>query len=296
MVTNRGSTYALLRWQWRYVVLFVVGGLVASAVHEVFALRWIDLPMPALAVIGGSIGIFVSFRTNSAYARWWEGRQLWGRIVNGSRHWAAQVVAYVDGPEAQALVRQQIVWTHALRVALRDERLVADTELIRLTDPAALSRLATSKNAAHTILHDQLTAVAALRAAGRLDSMQVASLDETIRQLLDAQGGCERIKRTPMPRGYGFIAERLIAAYGLLLPFSLVGELGWATAPINVLVCLGFALISEAGRVLEDPFNTFYNGLPLSALCRTIEVNLRERLGDSELPPMLTPDANGILL
>jgi putative membrane protein len=72
--------------------------------------------------------------------------------------------------------------------------------------------------------------------------------------------------------------------------------LGWFTVPLNVLACLAFALISEAGRVLEDPFTLLYNGLPLSALSRTIEVNLREQLGDPDLPPLLKPDAEGILL
>jgi putative membrane protein len=296
MVNNRGSTWNLLRWQWRWVLLFTLGGVVAAATHEVFALTWIDLPMPPLGVIGGAISIFVSFRTNSAYQRWWEGRQLWGRIVNSSRHWGAQTAAYVSPARAEALIRRQIVWVHTLRVALRDEDLTQDPELTRLLPTEERLRLAASRNPSHLLLHEQLQAAAALHTAGELDTRALQSMDETIRQLLDSQGGCERIKRTPMPRGYGFIAERLILIYGFLLPFGLVGELGWAAVPLNVVACLAFALISEAGRVLEDPFNLFYNGLPLSALSRTIEVNLTERLGDAPLLPLLKPDEDGILL
>ncbi|MCA9619570.1 MAG: hypothetical protein KC731_11110, partial [Myxococcales bacterium] len=108
--------------------------------------------------------------------------------------------------------------------------------------------------------------------------------------------GCERIKKTPLPRGYAFIAERLIMAFSFLFPLATVAELGWFVIPVSVLVCLAFTLISEAGRVLEDPFSTFWNGLPLMALSRTIEVNLRQRLGETDLPPIPGPDKHGILM
>jgi putative membrane protein len=99
-----------------------------------------------------------------------------------------------------------------------------------------------------------------------------------------------------MPRGYGYFAELLIQMFGVLLPLGLVQDLVWLTIPITVLVCLAFTLISEVGRVLEDPFTTFWPALPLSALSKTIEINLRERLGEEDLPPMPKPDERGILM
>lgn len=135
-----------------------------------------------------------------------------------------------------------------------------------------------------------------LRRAGLITDFNQSDMDESIRHLLDIQGGCERIKKTPFPRGYGFIAERLVIAYGFLFPFAIVAELGWLAVPMNLLVCLAFALISETGRVLEDPFTMFWNGLPLSAMSTTIERNLRQRLGDEDLPPAPAPDALGVLM
>ena len=84
----------------------------------------------------------------------------------------------------------------------------------------------------------------------------------------------------------------------LMLPFALVHELGWVAIPLNILVCLSFALISEAGRVLEDPFSLFYNGLPLTALCIKIERNLRERMDEdfATLPPSPGEDPVGVLM
>ena len=114
--------------------------------------------------------------------------------------------------------------------------------------------------------------------------------------LLDVQGGCERIKRTPMPRGYSYFADQLIRTFGVLFPLAIAQDLWVMAIPINVLVCLAFLMISEVGRVLEDPFTMFWNGLPLSALTRTIESNLQQRLGDRDVRPLLKADQNGILM
>lgn len=98
-----------------------------------------------------------------------------------------------------------------------------------------------------------------------------------------------------MPRGYGYFAERLIQAFGMLLPLGLVESLGWLSIPMNMLVCLAFYLISEVGRVLEDPFTMFWPALPLFALSKTIEINLRQRLGETDLPAMPQP-VNRVLM
>lgn len=305
MVSNRGSVFRLLYWQWRLATLFVVAGLLAPAAHELLELRWLALPALPLGVAGGALGIFVSFRTNSAYARWWEGRQLWGRLVNASRMFSSQAVAYLeprgDGPArapselARELVTRHVGYVHWLRCALRDQRPSDDADVARLLGPE-LAELAAEPNLGHALLHKQLVALARAERRGELDPMRLASMDQTIATLLDVQGGCERIKRTPMPRGYGFIAERLVAGYAFVFPLGIVRDLGWGTPLLSTFVCLAFALISEAGRVLEDPFTLFWNGLPLSALSTTIESNARARLGDTELPPAKAVDEHGILM
>jgi putative membrane protein len=302
MVSNRGSVVALLLWQWRAVVLFAASGTAITIAKKFYGMQ-LTMPTMPLAVVGAALGIFVSFRTNSAYARWWEGRQLWGRLVNNSRHFATQVLTYmrasegVDLPAAQRdLIERHLAYVHALRCAVRKQDVLADASVKRLLPEAVRARLASERNLPYAILQDQAAHLADLAAQGALDELRLQSIDRTVANLLDVQGGCERIKNTPMPRGYGFIAERLICAYACLLPFALVNDLGWLTIPINVLVCLSFALIGEAGRVLEDPFDMFWNGLPLSALATTIEINLRQRLGDRDIPPDPKPNDRGILM
>jgi len=110
------------------------------------------------------------------------------------------------------------------------------------------------------------------------------------------QGGCERIKKTPFPPSYGFLATRLIVVYSALMPMGLVADVGWSVVPLTMLICLGFVLINEVGRLLEDPFTMFWPALPLSAIATTIEINLRQRLGETDLPPMPQSNGRGILM
>lgn len=243
----------------------------------------------------GACSSSVSFRTNHCYARWWEGRQLWGRLLNNARDLGSLAVATLPGPEARAIVRRQIAHAHVLRCALRDQPALADPDVLACTDEAERAALAGEKNAAYALVHAQRVALVRLADAGALGELRLQSFDRILANVHDVQGGCERLKRTPFPRGYGFIAIRLIQAFSVLLPFALVRDLGWVTVPMNLLVCLAFALIDEAGRVLEDPFSLFWNGLPLSALSRTIEINLRQRLGE-DVQALPAPDERGILM
>lgn len=302
IVGTRGSVLRLLYWQWRAVALFTLAAAATTAAYQL-GLTGFRLPAAPIAVVGGALGIFVSFRTNNAYARWWEGRQLWGRLINSSRHFATQVLTYVqEAPEVdlgatrRELLERHIAYVHALRCALRQQPILADEHVRRVLPEPARAELGAERNIPYALLHRQAERLEALSSRGALNPYRLQSLDNTIGNLLDVQGGCERIKNTPMPRGYGFIGERLIWAYALLFPFAVVQDLGWATIPISALVCLSFSLISEAGRVLEDPFNMYWNGLPLSALSTTIEINLRQRLGDADVPRNPEPTPHGVLM
>jgi ion channel-forming bestrophin family protein len=303
-VDYRGSVLGLLGWQYKPLIAFVIISSLVVAGQR-FLPGWVigmaQLPALPLGVVGGAIGIFVSFRTNSAYDRWWEGRKLWGRLVNSSRMFATQVLSYLprEGAAPSAtqarLVRRQILYVHTLRCLLRLEDPFADTDVAAFVGDEG-GDYAGQSNPTHAILQRHADDLAAAAREGAIDPFRLQSFDGTIAELLDIQGGCERIKKTPFPRGYGFIAERLIIAYGFLLPFGLVEALGWVTVPMTVLVCMSFLLISEVGRVLEDPFTNFWPALPLSALAKTIEINLRDRLGETELPPLPKPNERGILM
>lgn len=312
-VDFRGTIFGIIQWQWKSVLLFTVLTTVVVLAEYLFpdALAQVMLPAVPVAVVGGAIGIFVSFRTNSAYDRWWEGRKLWGRLINSSRHWCTQVLGYLPGdpdgadqvPPAPSdlqrrLVRRHIAYVHALRVLLRGQSLAEDAEFRQFLTEREASRIVAESNPTHALLQLQMQDIVAENDAGRLNDFRLTSMDETIRALLDIQGGCERIKKTPFPRSYGFIAERLIYAFGIMMPLGLVGTVDndWVIVPLTVVVCLAFSLISESGRVLENPFTMFWPALPLSAMSKTIEINLRQRLGETDLPAAPKPDDRGVLM
>lgn len=298
MVSNRGSVLRLLAWQWKAVVLFIAGGVAAALLWQFPSLHFLAIPTAPLAVVGAALGIFVSFRTNSAYDRWWEGRKLWGRMINVSRHFCTQVINYLpadDQAQRRRIVHRHAAYVHALRCMLRQQDPLADEDFLRIV-PDDPEDYRGQSNITHALLHRQHAELMALDEAGHLSEFRTQRLDHSIEEMLAVQGGCERIKKTPMPRGYGFIAERLIMAYGFLFPLGMVEILSWLVVPINVLVCLSFTLISEAGRVLEDPFSLFWNGLPLHNMSMTIERNLGDRLGDEVLVEIPGVDARGILM
>ena len=301
MVSNRGSLFRLLQWQQEKVVWYATAAVVvwlAYSAHWVLGLpELFSVPLGPVAVLGGAIGIFASFRTNSAYDRWWEGRKLWGRLINTSRHHATQVLSWIDDREvAEALVRRQIAYVHTLRCLLRLQDPFADFKVAAYLAPDEQASLPGRSNTTHALLHLSHGQFTRWARENGLEPQLLQQLDESTRHLLDIQGGCERIKKTPLPRGYGFMVETLIRVFAVLLPVAIVSELGVMMIPVSVTICLAFALISEAGRVLEDPFDMYWNALPLFALTRTIENDLLSRLGVDELEPLPTPDASGILM
>ena len=187
---------------------------------------------------------------------------------------------------------------HALRSLLRQQNPFDDDEFLPRIEATGddVGALRGETNLTHALLDRQLEDLVALNRAGSLNDFRLQSMDATLRELINIQGGCERIKKTPMPPLYGLLANRLVEFYAVLFPLAVVEAIGWWTIPVNLLVCTAFSLIAEAGRVLEDPFTMFYNGLPLSAISRMIEVNTRQRLGETDLPPMHTPNASGVLM
>jgi putative membrane protein len=131
---------------------------------------------------------------------------------------------------------------------------------------------------------------------GGFDSFQ---MEGQLLALANAQGGCERIKNTPLLRQYDYFTRVFLYTFIFLLPFSLIGdfvrlEKAWLMIPVSVIIAFVFAIIGKVGEVNEDPFENRITDVPLTAMCNTIERDLREMLGETDLPPRTQPE-NGIL-
>lgn len=299
-VSFKGNLIGIGKWQWKNLMIFTLVSTVVVVVGRYGGLDHITVDNLPVTVIGAALGIFVSFRTNAGYDRWWEGRKLWGRMVNASRHFSTQATTYLRGEAASeragALVYRQIAYVHALRCVLRDQDPWGDEDFLHFVARGERAALEGQSSITHALLQRHQDELTGLANEGALDELRLQSFDRTVQELLAIQGGCERIKNTPFPGGYGYVASRLVWLYSAMLPICIMEEMGWLTIPTTVVVCTGFSLIGEVGRVLEDPFTMNWPALPLSALSRTIQVNLQQRLGETEVPPMLRPDERGVLM
>jgi putative membrane protein len=273
--------------------------LVVSVLYVKFDVIHVSLPAMPLAMIGGALSLFLAFRNNSAYDRWWEARTLWGALVNTARTFSRQVLTLVD-PEAdpgkglqghamsrETLVELQIAYVHALRCHLRRQNPFPEME-DRLP-PEIVADLRTQKNVPLAILMWKAQVLRQYFDDGRLDTMRLTSIDRTLTDLCNIQGACERIKNTPLPRQYHHFPRLLVALFSYLLPFGLVEGLGMWMPIAATVVSFIFVSLDTIGEEIENPFENTVHDTPMSSLTRAIEINLRQNLGQTKLPPEVKP-------
>jgi putative membrane protein len=286
----------------RPLLILLLYDLAVVAAYKVLHWEWVALPHIPLSLFGSAIGIIVAFRNQSAYARWWEARTLWGALVNNSRSWARQVTTVmVPLNEAEAgelkeyqrrLVYHEIAYVIALRQHLRG--LEPWEELTPLLSEREIGELRDQRNVPLAIQQQMGALLRRCQERGWIDREHWRSLDNNLDDLVDAQGGAERIKNTPMPKQYDYFPQLFVQMYCLLLPLGLVTNMGWYTPLGSTLVGFIFLALDKIGRDLEDPFdNTIYD-VPLTSITTTIEVNLRQELGESALPKPQEP-VHGVL-
>jgi ion channel-forming bestrophin family protein len=266
-----------------------------------------DLTTTPFTLIGLALGVFLGFRNNVSYDRYWEGRRLWGRVVNDARSFARLVMSYVEPPacdpssaaaararDAQReLVYRMIAYVHALRMHLRNE--VGDgSELAPFLPTAELEGVREQRNLPLYVSHGLGLALARMRRAGLVTERAALAIELVLTDVVDAQGGCERIRNTPIPWSYTVLIHTIVAVYCFALPFGLVATTHLLTPLVVLMIAYAFLGLDAVGDELEEPFGTDINDLPLSTLTRTIEVNLRQLLGERDLPPMLGPDRHRV--
>jgi ion channel-forming bestrophin family protein len=293
---------AMLAYVGLPLLMLLLYDLAVVTAYKVMHWEWVALPHLPLSLFGSAIGIVVAFRNQSAYARWWEARTLWGALVNNSRSWARQVTtAMMPLNDAEAselkgyqkrLVYHEIAYVIALRQHLRG--LEPWEEIAPLLSEEEVSALRDQKNVPLAIQQQMGALLRQCQVRGWIDIANWRAMDGSLDDLVDAQGGAERIKVTPMPKQYDYFPQLFVQMYCLMLPLGLVMNMGWFTPLGSTLVGFIFLALDRIGRDLEDPFeNTIYD-VPLTSITRTIEVNLRQMLGETAVPPPEKP-VHGVL-
>ncbi|MEB3185859.1 MAG: bestrophin family ion channel [bacterium] len=299
---------------WRLVIRIAWRRLLVMAMLG-SAVRILELPSdhPFVAGVGsivGSLGtavsILIGFRVNAAYERWWEARKVWGALVNESRTFARQVVSLLsahfhpdrDGATIEGTRRELILGQAGLAYALKNHlRRNSDSqksELVSFFPSGALEQFLTSSHVPLAILMWLARRLQTAFEDRHTEDFRHMQIDATLNRITDAVGAMDRIKSTVFPRQYAVYANMFTALFAYLLPVALVPVGGWPMLPLVVAVgFIFFALDSIAGAI-ENPFDNTYNDTPMLALSRSIEIQLREALGERDLPAPVEP-VNGVL-
>lgn len=221
-------------------------------------------------VLGISLGLLIVFRTNSSNARYWEGRSHWGMIVNTCRSLTRMACVYGKNAEEYAMLLTAYV------VCLKEN--LRGTKNFNMLDSLLNGRQFEKMMAATNPPSMVAVFLSELVKKGIDDnsySLQIAALmEEQVIKLLDAQGGCEKIIKTPLPFVYASLIKQLLFLYLYTLPFALASEMDWATPIVTAVVGFGMLGIEEAGVEIENPFGMQLNDLPLETICQTISLDV----------------------
>ena len=243
------------------------------------------------SLFGLALSVFMGFRNNVCYDRWWEARKQWGDLIVQARSLAREsavlLAASTANPVQERLVRRCIGFGYALAARLRDQDVLAAVR--PWVQPEELDTLAGNRNVPDALLLAINRDLAACLRRGELTDILYQALTQRVAQCAAIQAACEHIKYTPTPFAYSLLLHRTAWLFCLLLPFGLVGTLEYLMPVAVTIIAYTFFGLDALGDELEDPFGLEENDLPLSALARVIEIDLLDGLGVRPLPEPAQP-------
>lgn len=345
MYVNKNFKWSrVLRFSGPHLAYITAWAVFVTAVFHFFHFEWFAIPWLPISVIGTAVAFYIGFKNNQAYDRLWEGRKIWGAIVNSSRMLGASIRAYVgnqfrDNPRTEEEIHEihrRLLYRHvAYLYTLRSQLLiptpwehvsqpgavgkvtrqrmeewgtglyadaVTQEELKAMLPECELDRMINYRNTATQIIDQQSQDLAALRADNMIDDFRHMELQNLLNDFYTHQGKAERIKKFPLPRQYGSTSMMFVTLFIVLLPLGMVSEfhkLGhwaiWLSVPFTVLIGWVYIMMELVGDYSENPFEGLGNDVPMLSLCRVIEIDLREMLGEDDIPEGIKP-VNGVLM
>lgn len=301
---------------------FILGAIYAAAVTliDYFMDRDLIIPWQPVSIIGIAVAFYLGFKNNSSYDRTWEARKIWGSIVNSSRTFGSAIISFVrsrDGDKASTIHREiiyrHLAWLTALRYQLRlsrkwehtENRIKGlyspticeeyydqmDQELMNFIPEKEFEAYKLKSNISTQILLTQSKRLQELKNKGYIEDFRHMELYRLIQSFYEDQGKSERIKNFPFPRQYASVALWMTWVFAALIPFGMLQafkDMGdsmlWLNILFSALIIWVFFLMEKIGDYSENPFEGTYNDVPITSISRTIEIDLREMLGDTNIP------------
>ncbi|AQU86585.1 hypothetical protein B0W47_02920 [Komagataeibacter nataicola] len=283
MVINRKiGLWILMRESVFSLVLLCAWDVVVVVMFQIFHQEWMEQPTLPISLIGSALLLFMSFRNNTAYNRWWEGRTLWGAVTNNSRSFARQAGTILRG--CPDLACAMAAYPYALRSALG--RLDDLDDVLRLLPDSMKPGIEGRANIPAAILFQIGLRVDAECRRMDIDGALQGQIDRILSDMSNAQGGLERIRNTPLAIQFSVLPKVVAAVFCIILPLSMVQTLGWITPLGSSLVGLLFVALDKIGSDLQDPFGSTPHGMPMLTISRTIEIDLMQSCGLPAPPPL----------
>ena len=301
--------------------------IIVVILYRFLGLKVIAIPFLPVASIGTAVAFYVGFKNNQAYDRLWEARRLWGGITNTSRILTASFISLIDDKAKQKeFLNRHIAYINILRLQLRKtipwatnrenyhQQFVSASEEVKEFDSViealfekngkkeAFETIKKKGNIASYALKYQFDVVTKLKREKIIDDYEHSDLTKLLAELYNLQGGCERIKTTPLFRQYSLFSRIFVQLFIFLLPFALLPEMNkfgdygiFLVVPFSVLISWVFMTMEQIGEASENPFDNGINDTPISTICRNIEIDILEMLDETNLPPKIEP-FNDVLL
>ncbi|RYF24622.1 MAG: multidrug transporter [Flavobacteriales bacterium] len=332
---NSGRLYKLqhfIPWTRRKIYYLMVVSAIPTALFYFFELKWLAIPWVPVALVGTATAFIAGFRNTQTYNRLWEARQIWGAIVNSSRTWGIMVKDMVRAGSEETTVHKELIYRHfawltALRFQLRECRTWENVksrsynreylqyytvpewegnlvdDLGKYLSGEELDFILKKKNKAAQILALQSAQLRNLNENGKISDLNYVEMQALLKELYEQQGKSERIKNFPYPRQFASINVMFVYLLSFILPLGFLSEFAklgleyvWLTVPISVMVGWVFFTLEQIGESTENPFEGNANDVPISAMSRAIEIDLRDMFGEDNLPEPLVANSNNILM
>src|SRR4030095_6381966 len=323
-----------LNWTRRDIYVLIVVGVVPVVAYQIGNAKWVGIPWTVVALLGTATAFIVGFKNLQTYNRTWEARQIWGDLISGSRAWGRMSRDFFDNAErSKELVYRHLAWLTALRYQLREHRAweatskahnaeysryysipemqtTLETELAKYLPDVELTQILATGNKPTQVMGLQSRSIKRLLDSQVIGMAQFVEMQRSIKDFLVQQGRCERIKDFPYPRQFATINSFFTKLFCFLLPFGLLrefdslnesvagvikGNMVWLVIPFSVLISWMYTSLDRVGESTGSPFEGSPNDIPISQMCRTVEIDLRKMLGETDCPLPLEPRNNIVL-
>lgn len=323
-----------LAWTRRSIYYLIVLGAIPVILYHVFGQRWLGIPWTAVALLGTATAFIVGFRNLQTYNRTWEARHVWSDIAGSARGWGAMSKDFVsDSRKTREMVDRHLAWLTALRYQMREPRAwetagkaqntefgkrysvperqtPLESELARYLSAGELQQVLSARNKPARIAALQSTVTKDLFARQEIVVLQFIHLQREIKELFVLQARSERIKDFPYPRQFATVSMLFVNLFCFFLPFGLLNEFDklndgvegfmkgnmiWLAIPFSVAISWVYTSLEQVGESTENPFEGGANDIPVSQMCRSVEIDMLEMIGETQLPAPLTPQNNVLL-